>query len=75
MEHALGSDDSVQLLILLMCGQGQVRNNSNSHQFLESHLTDCCKAVMLEGGCQAHRVGYLGSAMICKKLLPEIESK
>ena len=23
---------------------------------------------MLEGGCQAHRVGYFGSAMICKKL-------
>ena len=33
------------------------------------------RAVMLEGGCQAHRVGYFGSAMICKKLLPEIESK
>ena len=33
------------------------------------------RSVMLEGGCQAHRVGYLGSAMICKKLLPEIESK
>ena len=32
-------------------------------------------AVMLEGRCQAHRVGYFGSAMICKKLLPEIESK
>ena len=32
-------------------------------------------AVKLEGGCQAHRVGYFGSAMICKKLLPEIESK
>ena len=31
--------------------------------------------VKLEGGCQAHRVGYFGSAMICKKLLPEIESK
>ena len=31
--------------------------------------------VMLEGGCQAHRIGYPGSALICKKLLPEIESK
>ena len=31
--------------------------------------------VKLKGGCQAHRVGYFGSAMIYKRLLPEIESK
>ena len=32
-------------------------------------------AVKLEGACQGHRVGYFRFAMICKKLLPEIEAK
>ena len=31
--------------------------------------------VMIEGACRAHRVGYSGFALICRKLLPKIESK
>ena len=31
--------------------------------------------VKLEGACQAHQIGYFGFSIICKKLLPETESK